>query len=212
MSDTQKPQPDDELEQLLPQYPEPKQRYSGGIWLGDRQLHHYVDVEKARSDYELRNHERHLCKQAIRTKHISREEYERELIEARLDEIGRTMKSKAHSATILGDLLRRKTDLRRELGLEGDQKEPDDIFDQVVAECIMTNYMHAKASFDNARDAREMLDAANQNVLVLQRLLRYRLAENVEQMLVERVEKTLQDGSTHIKFGSKWYSLTEEVT
>jgi hypothetical protein len=77
----------------------------------------------------------------------------------------------------------------------------------------MTTYVYSKVRFDNAKDTRELIDASNATAELLIDAVKYRLADHVDQLVINKVESSVagsKDGEAMIRVGDKFYSIKEQ--
>lgn len=65
----------------------------------------------------------------------------------------------------------------------------------------------AKAQFDNAKDTRELMLAAQEVSDTIVRAIEYKLQPRIEELLVRRIEDDLAKGDVFIKVGDKVYEI-----
>lgn len=83
------------------------------------------------------------------------------------------------------------------------------LIDDVIQSCIMQTHIYSKTSFDNAKDASELLTAAQKSSEVLIGAIKYKLEERIEQLLLERIEKACDSGEWIVKIGDRLYRIGE---
>lgn len=66
---------------------------------------------------------------------------------------------------------------------------PEDLLSQIVDSCIMSKYIYSKASFDNAKDTKQMLAAAEKCREALTSILEYQIRVRFEELVIDHLSK-----------------------
>lgn len=69
-----------------------------------------------------------------------------------------------------------------------DKGYPTDLLSTIVNSCLMNVYVMSRASFDTAKDANQMLAAANEAQNTLREVLEYQMRIRLEELIAEKLE------------------------
>lgn len=84
-----------------------------------------------------------------------------------------------------------------------------DLVNQAIVSGLMTQYMLSKIEFNNAKDTRQMMDAAQANHDMLISAVEYRIASRIEELVQERLQDCVSNGKFIVRIGDKFYDVKE---
>lgn len=82
-----------------------------------------------------------------------------------------------------------------------------ELVDSTIRGCILNAHIYSKVSFDNAKDTQELISAVEINADLLVKAVEMRISRHVEQLVVEKIEESINDGKTNIRVGHKYYTI-----
>lgn len=88
-------------------------------------------------------------------------------------------------------------------------KQVDTLLDAAIRSAVMSQYIYSKAHFDNAKDTRALLAAAQEGGEMLINAVKYRVADRIEQLLLAKVEDMVGRGEAVLRVGNKLYRVTD---
>lgn len=92
---------------------------------------------------------------------------------------------------------------------QANNNQVDTLIDQAISQAIYSQYIYSKAEFDNAKDTKTLIEAANSNAKLLTNAVKYRLADRIEELLLAKIEDVVQRGEAIVRIGGRLYKVTD---
>lgn len=85
----------------------------------------------------------------------------------------------------------------------------DDLLDSWIKSSVMSLHVYSKVRFDNAKDTKELIDVANECSKSLVDAVRYKVHDNIEALLNEKIQDSVNEGRLIVRIGNKFYEVKE---